>query len=274
MLIDPNGEGESTETTEANGAVATEATKSSEQSEDTTIEELQNEVNQQFEPTEEKVVDTKARDSFLQRDESLKLDAQLLKAEGKGNIEIVRSMQESGLYQADQINRLKKLMVGGNLFDKSEPDTDKESEKDRFERWTSEKNQSNEKNQSIKWFSEEYAKELGINSKNAVAIESRKQLLRKATEIYNQTTSKFRNFKNSLQLASAYLGLNNKELTASKIKKAVRTANTSVANSGTPQKTFQTVYTQKQMADILEKDPQRGRELIELQMDGKVKLID
>lgn len=121
-----------------------------------------------------KPVDTKAKDDFQRRDESIRSDALLLRSEGKSNLEIIKELKESGLYPEDQLNRLKKHMASGSL-EESKPQEEPENKEQEFEKWYQQKEAGKEKEASLKWFTESHAKELGINAKtNAVAIESRK----------------------------------------------------------------------------------------------------
>lgn len=230
------------------------------------------------EPT--KPIDKKAQADFQLRDESVRLDAQLLQQAGKSNIEIVQELTESGLYPADQINRLKKLMAtGGSLEvsqDAGDMSVETDTERDKFNKWHAEENLKNERETSIQWFTKTYAKELGINAKtNSVAIESRKKLLNTANTLYNQTSLEHRDFKKSLQLAAASLGLTNKVKTQEAIKKAVKTLKTKVdPDTGEPQKTTKSSYTFTELAEIIKKDKKEGKRILRLQREGKIKLTN
>lgn len=232
------------------------------------LSEAQELIEDKAKPKEEKT-----RDNFLKEEESIKNDALLLRSEGKTNMDIIRELRDSGTYREDQINRLKKLMVNGQL------DTQGTEEEDDFDKKYNarrqQEKQSEERSSAIDWFTSSYAKELGINSKNnAVAIESRKKLIAEANIIYNQTIPEHKNFKRSLQLAASHLGLTDKVKIQEALKRSSSVAKTYVPDTGTPQKTEKLNYKYSEIAKIRARDPKEAQAIMKKARSGKVKLVD
>lgn len=282
MSDEPNGAGDPPQDASTDGeanaaAPSTQETEvENETQEEASPDDLLSEAQgaSKEEKPDAKPVDDKAKADFQQKDESVRLDAQLLKSEGKSNLEIIAELKDSGLHSEAQINRLKKLMATGKL-EETATEEEPESEKDRFRKWQAEENTAKEKDSSLKWFAESYAKELGINAKtNSVAIETRKKLLAKANTIYSQTSPEHRNFKDSLETAAAVLGLNNKAKTKEAIKKAVKTARTSVnSDTGEPQKITKTTYTVSEFSALKKSNPEKAKSVMRQAIDKKIKII-
>lgn len=278
MITEQNNDSELSEATGVEVSETTADTESNQDSEqvlddNVSDETLSDEISGVVNETEVKKPqgDGGAKEDFLRKDESVRLDFQLLKSEGKGNLQALSELKESKVYPESIINRLKKLVINGSL---DAPEEREDSEKDRFSKWQADEMIKSEKKEAIKWYPE-FIKELGINSgTNSVAINSRKNLIKEANDLYNQTIPEKRNFKRSLQLASAHLGLNNSIKNKEAIRKAVRTKNTSVSSAGTPQKMTKNSYTKQELADILSKDKERGLKIIRLQRLKKLKLTD